>query len=56
MQSTILPKLHVVELNDSFGVFVAEPFEETAGMTVGNALRRVLLSALPGFAVTSIRV
>ena len=37
------------------GVFVAEPLERGFGMTLGNSLRRVLLSSLQGAAVTSIR-
>ena len=36
------------------GVFVAEPLERGFGMTLGNSLRRVLLSSLQGAAVTSI--
>ena len=43
--------------NDKFvGKFVAYPFERGYGMTVGNSLRRVLLSSIQGFAVTAIRV
>jgi len=38
------------------GVFVAEPLERGYGTTLGNALRRVLLSSLPGVAVTSIKI
>ena len=38
------------------GVFVAEPLERGFGLTLGNALRRVLLSSLQGAAVTSIRI
>ena len=56
MQSSILAKLKVVEQSDTFGVFEAEPFEKTFGTTIGNAFRRVLLSSLPGVAVTSIRI
>ena len=39
-----------------YGRFVAEPFERGYGMTVGNSLRRVLLSSLEGTAVTSIKI
>ena len=39
-----------------FGQFVAEPFERGFGHTVGNSLRRVLLSALEGAAITSVRI
>jgi DNA-directed RNA polymerase subunit alpha len=40
---------------DSYGKFVIEPLERGFGVTIGNALRRVLLSALQGAAVTSLR-
>jgi DNA-directed RNA polymerase subunit alpha len=43
-------------LTDTFGKFVAEPLERGFGITLGNALRRVLLSSLQGAAITSIRV
>ena len=42
--------------SDSFGRFVIEPFERGFGTTVGNSLRRVLLSSLEGAAVTSIKI
>ena len=40
----------------SYGKFVIEPLERGFGNTLGNALRRVLLSSLPGVAVTSIKI
>lgn len=40
----------------SYGKFIVEPLERGYGMTLGNSLRRVLLSSLPGAAVTAIRV
>lgn len=43
-------------LTETFGRFVAEPFERGYGVTIGNSLRRVLLSSLEGSAVTSIKV
>ena len=55
----ILPqKLSVDEksMTDSYAKFVAEPYERGYGHTVGNALRRVLLSSLEGAAVTAVRV
>lgn len=39
-----------------YGRFTAEPFERGFGTTVGNALRRVLLSSLEGAAVTSVQI
>ena len=43
-------------LTDMYGRFVAEPFERGFGVTIGNSLRRVLLSSLEGAAVTSIKI
>jgi DNA-directed RNA polymerase subunit alpha len=43
-------------LTDVYGRFTAEPFERGFGMTVGNSLRRVLLSSLEGSAVTHVRI
>lgn len=52
------PKIQCVEMNDAktYGRFVVEPLERGYGITLGNALRRVLLSSLPGAAVTSIKI
>ncbi|MCE5228319.1 DNA-directed RNA polymerase subunit alpha [bacterium] len=44
------------QLTSTFGRFVAEPFERGFGVTVGNSLRRILLSSIPGAAIVSIRV
>ncbi len=44
------------EAPDRFGVIVAEPLERGFGLTIGNALRRVLLSSLQGAAVTTIKI
>jgi DNA-directed RNA polymerase subunit alpha len=41
---------------ETFGRFVAEPFEEGYGRTIGNSLRRVLLSSIEGVAITSVRI
>src|SRR5205809_5827192 len=43
-------------LTDTYGKFVAEPFERGFGTTVGNSLRRVLLSSLEGSAVTRLKI
>jgi DNA-directed RNA polymerase subunit alpha len=43
-------------LTDTYGKFTAEPFERGFGVTVGNSLRRVLLSSLEGSAVTSVKI
>lgn len=52
------PKVDIVELSEDyrFGKFVVEPLERGFGITVGNALRRILLSSLPGVAVYAIRI
>ena len=42
--------------NQNFGQFVAQPFERGFGTTVGNAMRRVLLSSIEGAAVTAIKI
>ncbi|MHC4778923.1 MAG: DNA-directed RNA polymerase subunit alpha, partial [Planctomycetota bacterium] len=41
---------------DQYGSFIAEPFERGFGVTVGNSLRRVLLSSIEGTAVTSVKI
>jgi DNA-directed RNA polymerase subunit alpha len=43
-------------LTDTYGEFIAEPFERGYGTTLGNSLRRVLLSSIEGTAVTSIKI
>ncbi len=43
-------------LTETYGKFVAEPFERGFGITVGNSLRRVLLSSLQGAAVTAVKI
>ncbi len=52
----ITTELQVVESAEEYGRFVAEPLESGYGTTIGNALRRVLLSSLPGAAVTWVRI
>src|SRR5476651_1574125 len=43
-------------LTDTYGKFFAEPFERGFGVTVGNSLRRILLSSLEGSAVTQLKI
>lgn len=52
------PRIEAEEMtaDGSYGKFVVEPLERGYGITLGNALRRVLLSSLPGVAVTSIKI
>ena len=49
-------KIEYAELSDTYGKFVVEPLERGFGVTLGNALRRVLLSSIPGAAVTSVKI
>jgi len=52
------PRIETVEINEngSYGKFVVEPLERGYGTTLGNSLRRILLSSLPGAAVTSVKI
>lgn len=52
------PRIDILELSDdgSYGKFVVEPLERGYGTTLGNSLRRVLLSSLPGASVSSIKI
>ncbi len=52
------PRIETAELkaDGTYGKFVVEPLERGYGMTLGNSLRRILLSSLPGVAVTSIKI
>ena len=52
------PKIEIAELSEDnrYGKFVCEPLERGYGTTLGNSLRRILLSSLQGAAITSIRI
>ncbi|EAX47601.1 DNA-directed RNA polymerase, alpha subunit [Thermosinus carboxydivorans Nor1] len=52
------PKIEIVEISEDnrYGKIVWEPLERGFGITLGNSLRRVLLSSLPGAAVTSVKI
>ncbi len=51
------PRIECLETRDDrYGKFVIEPLERGFGITLGNSLRRILLSSLPGAAVTSVRI
>jgi DNA-directed RNA polymerase subunit alpha len=49
-------RIEYAELSETYGKFVVEPLERGFGVTLGNALRRTLLSAIPGAAVTSVKI
>ena len=52
----ITPRIDTIAEDDSYGKFVMEPLEKGFGITLGNALRRVLLSSIPGAAITSVKI
>ena len=51
------PRIEAEELeNGNYGIFTVEPLERGYGTTLGNSLRRILLSSLPGVAVVSAKI
>lgn len=56
MSELAISSIECVESRDEYGHFVAEPLEKGFGITLGNALRRVLLGKLPGAAVTQVSI
>jgi DNA-directed RNA polymerase subunit alpha len=56
MLEVLKPAIHALQADDHYGKFVAEPLERGFGHTLGNALRRVLLSHILGAAVTAVRI
>ena len=56
INNLVLPKIESSAMSRKYGRFVIGPLERGFGTTIGNSLRRVLLSSLPGAAITSIRV
>lgn len=55
MEETV-PRIETLVHNDTYGKFAMEPLERGFGITLGNALRRVLLSSIPGAAITSVKI
>lgn len=53
---TSLPRIECTTSSDTYARFEVEPLERGYGVTLGNALRRVLLSSLPGAAVTAVQI
>ncbi len=49
------PNIQCVKKTDNYGLYVVGPFERGFGQTIGNALRRTLLSSLEGFAITAVK-
>jgi DNA-directed RNA polymerase subunit alpha len=54
--SLAIPKITVDEEKDNYGRFIAQPLGRGFGITLGNALRRVLLSSLPGAAINWVKI
>ena len=52
------PRIETTDLkpDGTYGKFIVEPLERGYGTTLGNSLRRVLLSSLPGYAITSVKI
>lgn len=56
MSVQVLPRIETDVISEQYGRFVIGPLERGFGITIGNALRRVLLSSLTGAAVTKVRI
>ncbi len=56
MLDIAMPKIEVVQAAENYGRFKIEPLDPGYGHTLGNALRRVLLSSIPGSAITKIKI
>ncbi len=56
ISNLVLPKIESTAMSQRYGRFTIAPLERGYGATVGNSLRRILLSSLPGSAITSVRV
>jgi len=54
--SMVLPKIEIAANSQNYGHFIISPLESGYGITLGNALRRVLLSSLTGASATSVRI
>ena len=50
------PKVEAEHTGLNYGRFVIEPLEAGYGTTLGNALRRILLSSMPGYAATEVKI
>lgn len=56
MLEDVVPKIECEDISENYGKFIIEPLEPGFGVTVGNSLRRVLLSSLRGAAVTAVKI
>ena len=56
MTLSVVPKIQIVETRENFARFAIEPLEKGFGITIGNALRRIMLGHLPGAAITRVKI
>jgi DNA-directed RNA polymerase subunit alpha len=56
ISEAVTPRIETAEQSDTYGKFTVEPLEPGYGVTLGNSLRRVLLSSIVGAAITSIKI
>jgi DNA-directed RNA polymerase subunit alpha len=56
LREMVQPQVRIIRADDSYGKFEIEPLEQGYGTTLGNALRRVLLSSIEGAAITGVRI
>src|SRR4028118_665882 len=56
ISEAVTPRIETLEQDDTYGKFVVEPLEPGYGVTLGNSLRRVLLSSIEGAAITSVKI
>ena len=56
MSQLVVPQIECTETRDNYGLFQAEPLDKGFGVTLGNAMRRVLLGHLPGAAITRVKI
>lgn len=56
MNGIVMPDIEIIEGDDTYGKISIEPLERGVGITLGNAIRRVLLSSIPGAAITWVKI
>ena len=56
MSRLSIPRIETIETKENYTHFIAEPLEKGFGMTIGNAMRRVLLSSLTGATITQVKI
>ena len=53
---TLVPEIHILEAGDTYGKFAMEPLERGYGISIGNPMRRMLLSSIEGTAITWVKI